>query len=193
MQRIVLSLFLCLFVADAFGQSIYRYKNEQGNTVLDTKIPPEYVANGYEVIDFTGNVLERVAPTVVDSNAEQLVLTAEDELLLSNYSEVEEIREHEERKVFKLESDLAIIQSDRVMQQQQLENVQKKRQRYIDNNRDLPEEVDLRIQELMDTIASLDKQEARRKKQIERTKQEFDRKARRFEELLAAKESEDLN
>ena len=54
---------LAVCLADgAAAANIYRYKDESGRTVFNTRIPPEYVAGGYTVLDERGRVVQEVAP-----------------------------------------------------------------------------------------------------------------------------------
>lgn len=46
----------------AKSQQFYRYKNAQGNLVIERSIPPEYVPKGYQIVTATGQVLEDVPP-----------------------------------------------------------------------------------------------------------------------------------
>lgn len=63
------SLILLLGTA-AQAANIYRYVDENGRTVFNNSIPPEYASNGYTILDERGRVLREVprAPT-----AEELV------------------------------------------------------------------------------------------------------------------------
>lgn len=45
----------------------YRWIDENGNTVIQGYIPPEYVKKGYEVIDDRGNVIKQVAPEISET------------------------------------------------------------------------------------------------------------------------------
>lgn len=60
-------LLLGLLVTTAAQAELYRYVNRQGVVVLDRQgVPPEYVGNGYEVLNEQGRVLRVVprAPTI---------------------------------------------------------------------------------------------------------------------------------
>ncbi len=52
-----------LSVTDAAAQ-LYRYKDEQGNYVLNQTIPPQFVSKGYEVLNNQGRVIRQVAPAL---------------------------------------------------------------------------------------------------------------------------------
>lgn len=51
--------------------AFYRYVNDKGVTVIDSAIPPQYVGRGYDVLSRSGQLLKRVAPTVVDDPADE--------------------------------------------------------------------------------------------------------------------------
>lgn len=70
-------LLLGLLVASAAEAELYRYVNRQGVLVLDRQgVPPEYVANGYEVLNDQGRLI-RVVPRA--PSAEELRQQAEAE------------------------------------------------------------------------------------------------------------------
>lgn len=59
----LLLLLLGVLAATPAQAELYRYLNRQGVVVLDRQgVPPEYVGNGYEVIDEEGRVLRAVPP-----------------------------------------------------------------------------------------------------------------------------------
>lgn len=68
---IAISLALALITAAAVaaekgsGGSLYRYKNDKGVMVMDSSIPPEYAAKGYQILTRSGQLLETVAPAAV--------------------------------------------------------------------------------------------------------------------------------
>ncbi|MDX1343335.1 MAG: hypothetical protein R3227_13290 [Reinekea sp.] len=57
---------ICLSTTAYAGQ-FYRWVDSEGNTYIQSSIPPEYVAGGYEVIDDNGVVLKTVAPQISDA------------------------------------------------------------------------------------------------------------------------------
>lgn len=58
------SLFLLALILSVQSNSVaaelYRYKNEDGVTVLDSHVPARYVKNGYTILSLDGRVLEVV-------------------------------------------------------------------------------------------------------------------------------------
>lgn len=120
----VASIILILFafvVMTAEADNLYRYRNTEGNLVIDYAVPPAYVANGYEILSDSGRLLEVVEPQQVSEEpkevqqkkaaqaAEQL---REDEMLLRTYSESAELESAMERKLTQLDREIDIIRSN---------------------------------------------------------------------------------
>lgn len=139
------------------AQSLYRYKDENGVTVLNNSIPAKYVTQGYEIIDSrTGKVTDRVLAIVQDESIKRVYQSPDDKILLSSYSSVEEIQEHLERKLAKLKAEVANIQTDKRVLGIELERQQKELQRLKDRERDIPEELLAHIAQLEGSITGLD-------------------------------------
>lgn len=111
---------MATMVAEA--ASLYRYRNKEGNLVVDYTIPPEYVAGGYEVISKTGRVEQVVPPQrnpdaseagePIESSEDVSEQLEEDEMLLRSYSEVSEIEAAWERRVSQLDREVDITHSN---------------------------------------------------------------------------------
>ncbi len=67
-KRFSLSLIVLLagfaFMHCAQGAQLYRYKDDQGKTVLNSTIPPQYVGKGYDILNERGRLIERVPPAL---------------------------------------------------------------------------------------------------------------------------------
>ncbi|MEH6466518.1 MAG: hypothetical protein V7722_02715 [Porticoccus sp.] len=101
--------------------SLYRYRNKEGNLVVDYTVPPEYVAGGYEVISKTGRVEQVVSPQrnpeaseaeSTESSEDASKQQEEDGMLLRSYSEVSGIEAARDRRVSKLDRAVEITQSN---------------------------------------------------------------------------------
>ena len=65
----VIPTFLALLVVASLAlpvtaAQLYRYKNEQGNFVLNQTIPAEFVSKGYDILNDKGRVLQHIAPAL---------------------------------------------------------------------------------------------------------------------------------
>jgi hypothetical protein len=136
---------LCLFGAlpsvalGAESQNLYRYTNSEGTTVVDYQVPAEYVANGYEVLDKKGTVIQVVPRELTEAerevrDAQQLLedqaraeeqrLREWDESLLLRYSTVADIEAARERALRDLRIRVNILKSNKRSLRQQVENYQ---------------------------------------------------------------------
>lgn len=183
------SLFLCLvmFSAMANAQYLYRYKDEDGRTVIKNSISGEQALDGYEVIDpSSGKVVDRIAPTVIDEASSVIYATPDDQILLSSYSTTDEINAHLQRKLDKLDAEVANIHTDKRILEIELESESAERQRLVDREREIPEELAARILEIEQNIKGLDLALTARAANREQEIIEYNSKAKRFAELKAA-------
>ncbi|MFZ5724268.1 MAG: hypothetical protein ACOY33_11485 [Pseudomonadota bacterium] len=60
-----------LFAASADAGNLYRYKNDKGQVVLESTIPPERAALGYQIISPSGTVIQDVPPSARGAKAER--------------------------------------------------------------------------------------------------------------------------
>lgn len=60
MKRFFAIAVLSTFSVSALAANLYRYENDQGVTVINSTVPPEYVHKGYDIITPKGRLIERV-------------------------------------------------------------------------------------------------------------------------------------
>lgn len=118
---------------------MYRYINAQGNPVIAYQVPPEYVANGYEVLSPSGAVIEVVPRQLSETQQRTLDkrqltqreaveeaerLRAWDESLLLRYSTVADIEAARERALRDLRIRVSVLKSKQRSLKQQIEKNQ---------------------------------------------------------------------
>lgn len=99
---------------------IYRYKNNQGVTVMDSSIPPQYVSKGYEVVSQSGKVLKVVPPSPKAEDAERLKRERQEHAarqeadiqLRRSYSNVADIDSAKQRNLQSLRGNIGILQAN---------------------------------------------------------------------------------
>lgn len=117
----IVSLLAITMVAEA--GNLYRYRNHEGNLVIDYAVPPEYIPKGYEVLSEVGRVLEVFEPqpdpseqVPLEQQQRAMELAAarlkEDEMLLTAYSDTSEIESAMVRRLDQLDREIEIIQSN---------------------------------------------------------------------------------
>ena len=118
---------------------MYRYINSEGNPVIAYQVPPEYVANGYEVLSPSGVVIDVVPRQLSETQqrtldkrqltqreaaAEAERLRDWDESLLLRYSTVADIEAARERALRDLRIRVSVLKSNQRSLKQQIEKNQ---------------------------------------------------------------------
>jgi hypothetical protein len=123
-KRVGVILFVSLTIAavSAEADDLYRYRNVQGNIVIDHEIPPKYTAGGYEILSETGRVLQVIEPQQnpeeldVEQQQNELAKIAEqlreDQMLLRTYNVVSELVSAKDRRLAQLKREIEIIESN---------------------------------------------------------------------------------
>lgn len=130
---LVLALFSCSIVN---ADNLYRYKNNEGGTVVDWHVPAKFAGRGYEVLNPLGEVIEVVPRQLSNSElndkdlverlqrsaeAERARLAEWDRFLLLRYSTVDDIDAARDRALRELKIRLSILTSNQRVARGRLE------------------------------------------------------------------------
>jgi chromosome segregation ATPase len=183
----------------ALARQMYRYINAEGNKVVGYQVPPEFVANGYEILSETG-ALVAVVPRQLnegeredmdeqarrerDAAEEKERLRKWDESLLLRYSTLDDIEAARERALRDLRIRVSILKGKLRSLKQQVENYQAMA---ADQER-LGNTVDVEhlkaIDDLQSEIASTERAVRDRQEEIASVDADYDRDVDRFSQLL---------
>jgi chromosome segregation ATPase len=178
---LALLLGLCAQSASAAPQVYYRYVDENGVSVLDHSIPPEYAQKGYEIVKVTGEVVKTVAPASaadVEAQARKQALleTRKDyERLSRRYSSLAEIESAKQRKLANLDTNIAILKGNITGLESQIIHIRAQAADVERAGREVPE---AHLQKLADTRAEL----AGAKELLATREKEYNVVAARFDE-----------
>jgi hypothetical protein len=139
MYRFFVLTLLLSFATAAAAKPLYRYRNAEGNVVVDYQVPVDAVAGGYEVLNNKGMVI-KVVPRALspeelkakgaqtkreqEARAEQDRLRKWDESLMLRYSTVADIEDAQRRGLGDMQIRLSILKSNRYSLKQKVENYQ---------------------------------------------------------------------
>jgi chemotaxis protein histidine kinase CheA len=192
-------LFSLLFAELSMSRDLYRYRNEDGNVVVDYTVPPELVHQGYEVLDEDGSVKEvvprqlteeeRLSRSAEERERERLEEEKErlrkwDESLLLRYSSIEDIEAARERSLRELRIRVSILKSNTRSLKQQVESNQAKAADIERSGGTVPVEILENIENLQQEIAYTERSIAERQNEMEEVRQSFQRDIDRFQLLL---------
>lgn len=160
---VLIALFSCSAVAVA--DNLYRYKNNDGGTVVDWHVPAKFAGRGYEVLSPMGEVIAVVPRQLSNSElndkdlverlkrgaeAERARLAEWDRFLLLRYSTVDDIDAARDRALRELKIRLSILASNQRVARGRLETALS-RLADIERRGELPSSQDL---EAVDTLRS---------------------------------------
>lgn len=188
----------CLIVVATVGLSLpaqaqlYRYLDENGVTVLDSRVPAEYVKHGYEVLDSHGRVVDTVAaaPTpkelaeVRAARAEQERQLQEDKTLLRLYSSVPDLKRARGRQLEQIENLIAATRTNMAVLQGQREELQSRAAAQQRAGREVEESILLEITHVDAEMDRLERLIAAKQQEIEAVHATFEQRRARLEQLL---------
>ena len=119
-----------VLVVTAAQAEVYRYVNRQGVVALDRQgVPPEYVANGYEVLDDEGQLLRVVPPAPSAEELERRAAAqrqaAFDADLLQRYTSAAELEWAQVRQLRDQDALIGIVRANLDTARGQLQKVER--------------------------------------------------------------------
>lgn len=173
---------------------IYRYKNNQGVTVMDSSIPPEYVSKGYEIISRTGKVIKVVAPAPKAADAERVMRERQEQearkqadiQLRRSYSNVADIDSAKQRNLQSLRGNIAILQANLSGVKTKLQAAQTQAAAIERSGRTLTDDVLKNIANLEQEEKDIVVQIKQREIEYESVSSKFDQDRARFIEITKA-------
>lgn len=188
-----------LLAPAALAANLYRYTNDQGNTVVDDHVPPEHVKKGYEILSAKGVVVGVVPRELTPeerqqadseqrqaarAKAEEQRLREWDESLLLRYSTTEDIEAARERALMELRIRVSILKGNKRSLKQQIENYQTQ----AAEMERLGHKVDAKrlqaIDDLQGEVVATDRAIADREREIDAVSSTYEADIARFSMLL---------
>lgn len=178
--------------AQSQGAVIYRYKNKDGVTVMNSAIPPEYVQRGYDVVTPSGRLLKTVPPALDKETLErraQDALTKQEQVridthLRKSYSHVRDIDAARDRNLESLNGNISILKANLVSSRKRQKGYEHQAAALERSGRPVPPE-------LLDNIAKATAEQRAIKAQIQQREVEaeaihirFERDRERFIEMM---------
>ena len=181
------------------ADELYRYRNAQGTVVIDDHVPPQFIKNGYDVLNSLGQVTEVVPRQLTEDEIKNLSSDEarkrkeeqekeqqrlRDESLLLRYSDVRDIEAARERSIRELKIRLSIIRGNVLATKSQVERQQAKAADIERNGYTVPESLLENIVELKQEIELAEIAIAQREEEIEKVKADYQRDIDRFSYLV---------
>lgn len=199
MQLCSLVLLLCLAQwSMASVDKLYRYKDSKGRVVINHILPPEIVANGYEVLSSTGYVIQVVPRSLTAEEIESLTKEEKikrqqerereaqlryDESLLLRYSDVLDIESARERTLREFNLRISILKGNQFAVKRKVEAEQARAADIERSGQTVPKIVRENIKAMQDELEITQKKVILREHELEKVKEQFSKDIDRFREL----------
>lgn len=140
----------------AEAANIYRYVDQHGRTIYDSTIPPEYVRNGYTILNDRGKVVEVVPPAPTEAElAARAAAEAErqrqeeearlqreaDNLLVRLYRSPQEITAKRDDRLRLIESQRAVVETSVAKTEAEIERLEKIVANHAERGNEAPTEI----------------------------------------------------
>jgi hypothetical protein len=180
-------------------RQMYRYINDEGYPVVAYQVPPEFIANGYEILSPTGALLSIVPRQLGEDEREDLDSQARrerdaaeeearnrkwDESLLLRYSTIADIEAARDRALRDLRIRVSILKGKLRSLKQQVENYQALAADQERIGNDVNAEHLTAIDDLQSEIASTERAVNDRQEEIAVVEASYQRDIERFSTLL---------
>lgn len=182
--------------ADEPGQVYYRYTNERGVQVLEDRIPPRYVSQGYEVVTINGRVIREVAPALSEEEAKrrEQEQRAQQERENANrelrrrYSTVHDIRDAKRRNLAELQGNISILESNLANVRLQIRDLEQRAASRERSGQEVPASILDNLATLQTEVIELQMQIEQREQEYDEVDARFDRDIERFKQMQAERE-----
>jgi hypothetical protein len=168
-------IFFILTVMEVQAQSgnLYRYKDDQGNEIIATQIPAEFVKNGYEIMNDRGQVIREVSRTLSDEEranqadsleavrlAEEARIQQEedDTLLLRLYRSPEEVIRRRDTTLEELDAQLTVLNALRGNAEEDVARIQITIDNNVEAEREVPQNILSQFESASEERDRLDRQ-----------------------------------
>lgn len=181
------------------AKELYRYTDASGVPVMNDRLPPEAIKNGYEVLNDQGVVVRVVPAQMTPEEVAELdeqtareraareakaLQEQKDQLLLMRYSSISDIEAARERALQSIRIRVSILRSNIRSMVQQVENYQAEAANIERSGGTVDQERMDAIENVRKRLASTQRQLADRELEMEQVKADYQIDIDRFQHLL---------
>lgn len=159
-------------------QLFYRYINDKGLQVVESKIPSAYIGNGYDILDSQGLLVERVPPAKTRSEFEKE--RAEQELfdrfveIKKRYSTVEEIDMARDRRLAGIRINVGVLRGNVTNIKDKIDVLTARAAGFERDGREVPKHIREEIESSQEELRNIDDLLQVRQRELDRVNAEFD-------------------
>ena len=194
--RVLMGLLVAVFADQALAAGrtggpveMYRYVNDKGVTVIDRLgVPPQYIGQGYEVLNDQGRVIRVVPPAPTAAEIAQRKADAarasSDQQLLRMYTSVEDVDRARDRKLAELDGLTSVARGNLQSLKTQQANLQSRAADQERAGRQVPDDLVAQLAGLRDDERRLRQDIARYQQMRVQAQDDFAADRARFAQLM---------
>lgn len=191
---LVLFTITCLMASSLAQARTYRYKDENGQTVISSSVPQSATRNGYEILNDKGRVVDTIAPAPTAQELEQRRAAREreqqerhrqreDRKLLKRYSHPDDAVRAMHRKVQELEGLNQLKEGNIAVIESQLDDEQSRAAERERSGQAIPESTLQRIDRLQDQIRDIEREIEAQNETISALREDYLQDIERLEQV----------
>ncbi|MGY8810388.1 MAG: DUF4124 domain-containing protein [Pseudomonadales bacterium] len=185
-------LALVVFGPSLAHADLYRYIDDKGVTVLDSRVPPQFISRGYEVLDSQGRVklIVPAAPTAAEREANRAALEEQkaqhtaDANLLRLYSGSTDLERAQGRQIQQIENQISTSKASIQDLQVEREELQGRAAQAERAGRQVDPDLLAELTVVDAETARLQRLISRKRQEIVETNNDFEKQLERLEFLL---------
>ncbi|TBW52211.1 DUF4124 domain-containing protein [Marinobacter halodurans] len=203
LPHLALAVLLCTSLGAAQAGTMYRYKDDNGRTVISNTVPSDASKRGYQILNAQGRVEKTVDPAPTkeelaeraqekqqEKRAEQQ--REEDAQLLRTYSHPDDAVRALRRKLQELQSLVQLKRGNIAVIESQLQEQQSKAADLERAGREVPDTLTTRIERLQSQKRDIEREIQQQDMETDRIRHSFEDKIERLEALTGEKRSLEL-
>lgn len=203
LPQLAIAALLCTALGTAQAGTMYRYKDDNGRTVISNTVPSDASRRGYQILNSQGRVEKTVDPAPTDeeiakrAKQQQQQQRAEsqreaDAQLLRTYSHPDDAVRALRRKLQELQSLVQLKRGNIAVLDSQLQEQQSKAADLERAGRDVPDNLTTRIERLQSQKRDIEQEIRQQNMETDRIRRTFENKIERLETLTGEKRSLEL-
>ena len=192
-------------ISNAYAGNLYRYKDENGVTVLGLNVPPHLVRNGYDILSNSGRLVKVVPPAltteqIADRDAKEAEITRraqeaqkqkdQDDALLKLYSHPNDAVRVLKRKLQDIKDFITLKNGNISVVKSQLEQEESKAANQERTGQKVSDNILNKIQQQKEKIISIKQEISVKHDEMPTLEAEFDKIIKRLE-ILTKKKAKD--
>lgn len=194
-KSLAFTMLLMALAPASFAADLYRWVDNKGEVHYTDRVPPEYVQNGYRVINKQGLTITTIAPKKDEPAADKKIMDDEgkaqlerDKRLLTTYASANEIIAARDRKIAEIKSNISLRKETLSLLEKQFREQTREAGDYEKQGEAVPETLRANINTTKKKISSYEEAIKQLQQQLPDTQKQFNDELARYKQITQAME-----